>query len=84
MDIPVFLQVSSEADQAAEDSFFDLLSQFQGRRIDDQRCSVRILGKQEDKSSTSASDNQNADKENTRPQNGTSKTSYAIFLILYC
>ncbi|KAK2143363.1 hypothetical protein LSH36_851g00062 [Paralvinella palmiformis] len=76
------VSVSSEADQAAEDSFFDLLSQFQGRRIDDQRCSVRILGKQEDKSSTSASDNQNADKENTRPQNGTTSIQASEFLDL--
>jgi G-protein signaling modulator 2 len=30
-------------DDLDEDGFFDLLSRFQSRRIDDQRCSFRLL-----------------------------------------
>ena len=42
-----------------DDNFFDLLSRYQSRRIDDQRCSFRLTdGASEE------------DKENTEPQIG--------------
>lgn len=75
-------KASSESEQAAEDSFFDLLSRFQARRIDDQRCSVRILGKQERDSSPPDNDEQADNKENTNPQNGTTSKQATEFLDL--
>ena len=37
-----------------DDSFFDLLTKFQSRRIDDQRCSFRVLEKQNSQNGASA------------------------------
>lgn len=36
-------------DEMSEDSFFDLLSKFQSRRIDDQRCSFKPTAQSEPK-----------------------------------
>ena len=49
-----------------DDNFFDLLSRYQSRRIDDQRCSFRLTdGAREE------------NKENTEPQIG-----YLYFLVV--
>ena len=46
-----------------DDNFFDLLSRYQSRRIDDQRCSFRLTGGANSCSSE-------ANKENTEPEIG--------------
>ena len=46
-----------------DDNFFDLLSRYQSRRIDDQRCSFRMTGGANSCSSE-------ANKENTEPEIG--------------
>lgn len=39
----VTTKVPSPAKNEDEDSFFDLLSKFQSKRMDDQRCSLQVI-----------------------------------------
>ena len=53
-----------------DDGFFDLLTKFQGRRIDEQRCSLKSLNEQ------SSSDKENG--ENKPPKKTTQGTLVCI------
>ena len=46
-------RAGEKAEDMDADSFFDLLTKFQSRRIDDQRCSFRVMEKQNSQNGTS-------------------------------
>jgi len=57
-----------------DDGFFELLSKFQGRRIDEQRCSLKVPGGEKNGVTAKLENKENKENEQTKAKSGKEET----------